>query len=53
VSGFIQKNWQWLWAAIVVPIAGYLWTPAEKPRAPKPNRRRFLPSVLVGAMSSL
>ena len=25
VSGFIQTNWQWLWAAIVVPIAVFLW----------------------------
>jgi hypothetical protein len=24
VYGFIQANWQWLWAAIFVPIAGYL-----------------------------
>jgi hypothetical protein len=30
VSGFIQKNWQWLWAAIVVPIAGYLWRRRKK-----------------------
>ena len=42
VSGFIQKNWQWLWAAIVVPIAGYLWKRRRKasPARPKPNRRR-------------
>lgn len=33
VSGFIQKNWQWLWAAIVVPIAGYLWKRRKKRRA--------------------
>jgi hypothetical protein len=30
VSGFIQKNWQWLWAAIVVPIVGYLWKRRKK-----------------------
>src|SRR5205823_14748857 len=24
VSAFIQTNWQWLWAAIVVPIAVFL-----------------------------
>jgi hypothetical protein len=30
VSGFIQKNWQWLWAAIVLPIAGYLWRRRKK-----------------------
>jgi hypothetical protein len=40
VSGFIQKNWQWLWAAIVVPIAGYLWKRRRKASLrPKPNRR--------------
>ncbi|MCU0640203.1 MAG: hypothetical protein MUF59_10095 [Candidatus Krumholzibacteria bacterium] len=22
---FIQKNWQWLWAAILIPVAGWLW----------------------------
>ncbi|MFH1625506.1 MAG: hypothetical protein ABID54_10195 [Pseudomonadota bacterium] len=25
VTGFIGKNWQWLWATIVAPIAGWLW----------------------------
>jgi hypothetical protein len=25
VSAFIGKNWQWLWAAVLVPIAAYLW----------------------------
>jgi hypothetical protein len=25
VTGFIRKNWQWLWAAVLVPIAGWLW----------------------------
>ena len=35
VSGFIQKNWQWLWVAIVVPIAGYLLKHRRKaPPAP-------------------
>jgi hypothetical protein len=41
VSGFIQKNWQWLWTAIVVPIAVYLWKRMRKAsRRPKPKRRR-------------
>jgi hypothetical protein len=22
---FFEKNWQWLWAALLVPIAGWLW----------------------------
>ena len=22
---FVEKNWQWLWAAILLPIAGWLW----------------------------
>ena len=25
LTEFIAKNWQWLWAAILVPIAGLLW----------------------------
>ncbi|MCK4792334.1 MAG: hypothetical protein KAV87_51870 [Desulfobacteraceae bacterium] len=25
VSRFTQKNWQWLWAAILVPFVGWLW----------------------------
>jgi hypothetical protein len=24
-SGFFQENWQWLWAAIALPIVGFLW----------------------------
>lgn len=24
-SDFFEKNWQWLWAAILLPIAGWLW----------------------------
>ena len=25
VATFFDNNWQWLWAAIIVPIAGFLW----------------------------
>lgn len=25
VRFFIKKNWQWIWAAILVPIVGWLW----------------------------
>lgn len=25
VSLFIEKNWQWLWAAVLVPVGGWLW----------------------------
>lgn len=25
LGSFFQKNWQWLWAAILVPIFGWLW----------------------------
>jgi hypothetical protein len=24
-SSFFSKNWKWLWAAILVPVVGYLW----------------------------
>jgi hypothetical protein len=41
-SGFIQKNWQWLWAAILVPIAGYLWKRARKAhRRPKQDKEKL------------
>jgi hypothetical protein len=30
VSGFIGNNWQWLWAVIVVPLAGYTWGKVRK-----------------------
>ena len=25
VGLFVKNNWQWLWAAILVPVAGWLW----------------------------
>ncbi len=25
ISQFVADNWQWLWATLVVPIAGWLW----------------------------
>ncbi len=25
ISGFVQNNWEWLWAAVLVPVAGWLW----------------------------
>ncbi len=25
VKGFVENNWQWLWATLVVPIAAWLW----------------------------
>lgn len=33
-SDFFQHNWQWLWAALLVPIAGYLWRQRKKRGAP-------------------
>lgn len=36
VSGFLRNNWQWLWAAIVVPVAGFVWT-LKKRRGGKPE----------------
>lgn len=29
-KAFIQKNWQWLWAAVLVPIAGWLLTKRKR-----------------------
>lgn len=25
VGGFVRRNWQWLWAAILVPVATWFW----------------------------
>lgn len=25
ISLFFKNNWQWLWAAILIPVAGWLW----------------------------
>ena len=25
VGSFFNKNWQWLWAAVLLPLAGWLW----------------------------
>lgn len=30
VSQFISNNWQWLWAVLVVPLAGYMWGKVRK-----------------------
>jgi hypothetical protein len=30
ISSFIIHNWQWLWAAVLVPIATFLWTLLRK-----------------------
>ncbi len=24
-GSFIERNWQWLWAAVLLPIAGWIW----------------------------
>ena len=28
---FVQNNWQWLWAAVLVPIAGWIWKRRKRP----------------------
>jgi len=33
VGSFFEKNWQWLWAALLVPIVGWLW---KKKKGTKP-----------------
>lgn len=38
VGSFFNKNWQWLWAAILVPIAVWLW---KKRKAAKPTTNDF------------
>lgn len=36
VTGFLFKNWQWLWATLLVPVAGYLWRHRKGHGGPKP-----------------
>ncbi len=33
VSSFVKNNWQWLWAAVLVPFAGWFW---KKRKAKRP-----------------
>ena len=44
-ESFFDKNWQWLWAAILVPIAGWLWkrrnSSESKVNQPNQLSRRF------------
>ena len=30
ILGFLEKNWQWLWAAILVPVATFFWRRLRK-----------------------
>lgn len=39
VAGFISENWQWLWTAVLVPVAGYLIARFAKKKAPPPQTR--------------
>ncbi len=32
VKIFLENNWQWLWAAILVPLVGWLWKKRKSPR---------------------
>lgn len=33
VGSFVADNWQWLWAAILVPVAGWLWRRKKRAEA--------------------
>ncbi len=30
-KAFFQENWQWLWAAVLVPLAGWIWKRRKSP----------------------
>jgi len=38
VRWFVQNNWQWLWAAVLVPAAGYLWKRRKRDEAKQGTR---------------
>jgi hypothetical protein len=44
VTGFLRTNWTWLWAAIVVPVAGYTWARWKKRSAPSTPQAPSPPS---------
>lgn len=39
ISGFISENWQWLWAVILAPVAGWIWNRLKKRLARKKEVR--------------
>lgn len=39
VFGFVGQNWQWLWAAMLAPAAGYWWKRRGKRGAKNPEPR--------------
>ena len=45
IESFFDKNWQWLWAAILVPITAWLWNRrnSSESKVNQPNKlsRRF------------
>jgi hypothetical protein len=38
VNSFIQGNWQWLWAALLAPLAGWGWSKWVEAKGRKPQR---------------
>ena len=41
LGSLLENNWQWLWAAILVPVVGWLWrkNKGSKPSASRRSRR--------------
>lgn len=35
VGGFVSENWQWLWAAVFLPVATYVWNRFRKGKIKK------------------
>jgi hypothetical protein len=52
---FIANNWQWLWAVVVVPVAGLLWLKERRRAAERDSDdpgRIIAPSALSTLPSS-
>lgn len=37
VGGFVRRNWQWLWGALLVPLVPLLWKVTRRPRPSLPE----------------
>ena len=39
-KAFVSNNWQWLWAAVLVPLAGWIWKRKRRPLSVGNNNQK-------------